>query len=264
MRPAWTVIAVFILGAAAGAGGAAATATSDEVSHQQARLAARSVLPSATFRAGSPPSGAFFTSQNRIDAAANGVPAPATGADVRQPAGAGSQRGDPGRARATVGARPTTATARGTPPRTGSCRSTGWTSDSAGRPRRWSRRCCSAIRTTTYRGRRCVIRRSAPTCRRSPSTCCPRPSPPRAGPTPPRGCSRDSTSTPSRCEVDRAARSGSVTSSARSCCTPAASRTARPANAIVQRPCTMRPGSPTLRANSSSRWIAKWSPDASA
>ncbi len=80
MRPAWTVIAVFILGAAAGAGGAAATATSDEVSHQQARLVARSVLPSATFRAGSPPSGAFFTAQNRIDAAANGVPAPATGA----------------------------------------------------------------------------------------------------------------------------------------------------------------------------------------
>ena len=30
----------------------------------------------------------------------------------------------------------------------------------------------------------------------------------------------------------------------------------------MQRPCTIRPGSPTLRANSSSRWIAKWSPDA--
>jgi hypothetical protein len=80
MRRVWTVIAVFALGATAGAGGAAATATSDDVSHQQARLAARSVLPSATFRAGSPPSGAFFTAQNRIDTAANGVPAPATGA----------------------------------------------------------------------------------------------------------------------------------------------------------------------------------------
>ena len=37
---------------------------------------------------------------------------------------------------------------------------------------------------------------------------------------------------------------------------PATSRTARPANAIVQSPCTIRPGSPTRRANSSSRWIA--------
>jgi hypothetical protein len=79
MRPLWTVIAVFVLGAAAGAGGAAAIATPDNVSHQQARLAARSVLPSATFRAGSPPSGAFFTATNRTDTAANGVPAPATG-----------------------------------------------------------------------------------------------------------------------------------------------------------------------------------------
>ena len=45
---------------------------------------------------------------------------------------------------------------------------------------------------------------------------------------------------------------------------PAASRTARPANAIVQSPCTIRPGSPTCRANSSSRWIAKSSPEAAA
>jgi hypothetical protein len=37
------------------------------------------VLPAATFRAGSPPSGFFFTPQNRADAAANGVPASATG-----------------------------------------------------------------------------------------------------------------------------------------------------------------------------------------
>jgi hypothetical protein len=79
MRPLWTVIAVFALGAAAGAGGAVATATTDDVSHQQARLAARSVLPAAAVRAGSPPSGLFFTAQNRTDATANGVPASVTG-----------------------------------------------------------------------------------------------------------------------------------------------------------------------------------------
>lgn len=80
MRPVWTVIAVFALGAVAGAGGAVATGTSDDVSHQQARLAARSVLPSATSRAGSPPSGAFFTAGNRTTAANNGLTVPATGA----------------------------------------------------------------------------------------------------------------------------------------------------------------------------------------
>jgi hypothetical protein len=73
VRPVWTVIAVFALGAVAGAGGAVATATSDDVSHQQARLAARSVLPASAVRAGSPPTGEFFTAQNRADAAANGV-----------------------------------------------------------------------------------------------------------------------------------------------------------------------------------------------
>ena len=78
MRPLWTVIAVFALGAAAGAGGAVATNRSNDVSHQQAQLTARSVLPSTAFRAGSPPSGAFFTAQNRLDAAANGVPASGT------------------------------------------------------------------------------------------------------------------------------------------------------------------------------------------
>jgi hypothetical protein len=73
VRPVWTVIAVFALGAVAGAGGAVATATSDDVSHQQARLAARSVLPASTVRAGSPPSGAFFTAGNVTDATNNGV-----------------------------------------------------------------------------------------------------------------------------------------------------------------------------------------------
>jgi hypothetical protein len=71
VRPAWTVIAIFALGAVAGAGGAVATATSDDVSHQQARLAARSVLPSSTVRAGSPPSGLQLGS-----AAINGVSVP--------------------------------------------------------------------------------------------------------------------------------------------------------------------------------------------
>ena len=42
---------------------------------------------------------------------------------------------------------------------------------------------------------------------------------------------------------------------ARGSATPAAWRTALPANAMVQSPCTIRPGSPTPRANSSSRWI---------
>jgi hypothetical protein len=76
----WVIIPVFALGAAAGASGALAAATShDAVSEQQAKLAAFSVLPSSTVRAGSPESGAFLTAQNRLDAAANGVAAPATG-----------------------------------------------------------------------------------------------------------------------------------------------------------------------------------------
>src|SRR4051812_13342059 len=80
MRRAVAVFSVFILGATAGVGGAAVAAPpSDPVSHQQASLVARPVLPAATFRAGSPPSGAFFTAQNRLDTIANGVPAPPTG-----------------------------------------------------------------------------------------------------------------------------------------------------------------------------------------
>ncbi|HXV90399.1 MAG TPA: esterase-like activity of phytase family protein [Gemmatimonadales bacterium] len=46
---------------------------------QQARLVARRVLPAATYRAGSPPSGAFFSSAERATALANGVPGPASG-----------------------------------------------------------------------------------------------------------------------------------------------------------------------------------------
>ena len=79
MRAAWAVLAVFALGATAVTGVTATASSNYTVSHQQAQLAARSVLPAATFRAGSPPSGAFFTAQNRADTNANGVPAPATG-----------------------------------------------------------------------------------------------------------------------------------------------------------------------------------------
>ncbi len=45
----------------------------------QARLVARSVLPAATYRAGSPPSGAFLSAPERATAAANGVRGPAEG-----------------------------------------------------------------------------------------------------------------------------------------------------------------------------------------
>ncbi len=80
MRPMWAVIPVFVLGVAAGASGALATATShDAPSEQHSQLAALSVLPSSTVRAGSPVSGAFLTTQNRADAKANGVDAPDTG-----------------------------------------------------------------------------------------------------------------------------------------------------------------------------------------
>lgn len=43
---------------------------------EHARLVARSVLPAATYRAGSPPSGAFLSAQERETAAANGVRGP--------------------------------------------------------------------------------------------------------------------------------------------------------------------------------------------
>lgn len=46
---------------------------------QQARLIARAVLPAATVRPGSPPSGAFLTAGERATAAANGVAGPASG-----------------------------------------------------------------------------------------------------------------------------------------------------------------------------------------
>ncbi len=46
---------------------------------QHAYLVARSVLPAATYRAGSPPSGAFLSAAERATAAANGVRGPASG-----------------------------------------------------------------------------------------------------------------------------------------------------------------------------------------
>jgi hypothetical protein len=54
-------------------------AAPDPADSQQSRLAARAVLPGATFRA-SPPAGAYLSSGDRATAAANGVPGPATGA----------------------------------------------------------------------------------------------------------------------------------------------------------------------------------------
>jgi hypothetical protein len=69
-------------------------------SRQHAFLAARSVLPAATYRAGSPPSGAALSAAERAIAGANGVRGPAAGAYFAQqpvqgissmvPAGAGT------------------------------------------------------------------------------------------------------------------------------------------------------------------------------
>jgi hypothetical protein len=60
----------------AAAGAASFAAPGDQ---QQAFLVARSVLPAATIRAGSPPSGAFFSAAERATALANGVRGPAAG-----------------------------------------------------------------------------------------------------------------------------------------------------------------------------------------
>lgn len=51
----------------------------DPAPAQQARLLARSVLPAATFRAGSPATGAFFSPAEREAARANGFPGPSEG-----------------------------------------------------------------------------------------------------------------------------------------------------------------------------------------
>jgi hypothetical protein len=69
---------VSMMVAVAFAAGAAAL-SAEPGGSQHASLVARSVLPAATVRAGSPPCGAFFTSAERATAAANGVPGPADG-----------------------------------------------------------------------------------------------------------------------------------------------------------------------------------------
>jgi len=51
----------------------------EEPGRQHAAVVARSVLPAASFRAGSPPSGAFFSAAERATAAANGLPGTAEG-----------------------------------------------------------------------------------------------------------------------------------------------------------------------------------------
>lgn len=60
-------------------GAASAPAPTAASDHQQARILAHSVLPAASFRAGSPPSGAFLAPAERAVAAANGVDGPAAG-----------------------------------------------------------------------------------------------------------------------------------------------------------------------------------------
>jgi hypothetical protein len=69
-----------IPGAAAGTLAAcAAVLVAAQAGHPQAWLVARSVLPAATYRAGSPASGAFLSPAERARAAANGVRGPASG-----------------------------------------------------------------------------------------------------------------------------------------------------------------------------------------
>jgi hypothetical protein len=68
------------IGAAAGALALSATMSFGAPAEgQQAWLVARGVLPAATFRAGSPPSGAFLSAAERAAAAASGVRGPASG-----------------------------------------------------------------------------------------------------------------------------------------------------------------------------------------
>jgi len=56
-----------------------AASSAAPVLRQHAVLAARSVLPAATFRAGSPPSGAFLSAEERATAAGNGVQGASSG-----------------------------------------------------------------------------------------------------------------------------------------------------------------------------------------
>jgi hypothetical protein len=78
MKKAIAVVAAGAAGALIGS--VVSQAGSRPVLHQQALLAGRSVLAGTTTRAGSPPSGAFLTADNRATAVANGLTVPATGA----------------------------------------------------------------------------------------------------------------------------------------------------------------------------------------
>ncbi|MDQ1348935.1 MAG: glycerophosphoryl diester phosphodiesterase, partial [Acidobacteriota bacterium] len=60
-------------------GAASGPAPQTASDRQQARVLAHSVLPAASFRGGSPPSGAFLTPAERAVAAANGVDGPGAG-----------------------------------------------------------------------------------------------------------------------------------------------------------------------------------------
>jgi hypothetical protein len=70
---------MIMIATAAAAVAAVSVPAEDRGSRHHAALVARSVLPSASFRAGSPPSGSFFSAAERETAAANGIPGPATG-----------------------------------------------------------------------------------------------------------------------------------------------------------------------------------------
>ncbi|MDT4976103.1 MAG: hypothetical protein QOG98_1861, partial [Pseudonocardiales bacterium] len=78
MRTAIAVVAAGIVGALVGS--LVSQAGDPPASHQQAQLAARSVLAASATRAGSPPSGAFLSAADRATATANGLTVPAKGA----------------------------------------------------------------------------------------------------------------------------------------------------------------------------------------
>ena len=103
MRRALAFVGVGLLGVAVGV--AVGRANPPAPQHQQAELAGWSVLAATTTRAGTPPSGAFFTAANLATAAANGVPVPADGPPIfhSQPV-QGISAVVPARARRVVGA----------------------------------------------------------------------------------------------------------------------------------------------------------------
>src|SRR5512136_582396 len=78
MRRSLSMVCAAVVVAGTVAGGAAAV-FAEEPDRQYAYLVARSVLPGATYRPGSPPSGAFLSAAERAAALANGVREPASG-----------------------------------------------------------------------------------------------------------------------------------------------------------------------------------------